>query len=223
MFKLYDKNKTFLRMVGGYKDMCIESELSNGDKTLTFTTHGKQTEIQNEYYIETDDDWFVVKEVKPTDSGAEYVAKLNLEELEANMIPSFSARNVTAAQAAQAAVQGTGWTVQSSLTKIRSVQQFKKTPYDLLMKIRDAFMCEIWFDTKSQIIHLEEQIGEDKGVFDGRGCVEGVVRGLQALIAEQRKVAELAEEAGDQGTTDIVTGYVQAQEKEIWMYNAFLG
>lgn len=165
MFKLYDKSKTFLRMVGDYKDMCIESELSNGDKTLSFTTHGKQTEIQNEYYIETDDDWFVVKEVKPTSSGAEYVAKLNLEELEANMIPSFSAKNVAAAQAAQAAVQGTGWTVQSSLTKIRSVQQFKKTPYDLLMKIRDAFMCEIWFDTKSQIIHLEEQMGEDKGVY----------------------------------------------------------
>lgn len=66
-------------------------------------------------------------------------------------------------------------------------------------------------------------ISEDKGVFDGRGCVEGVVKGLQALIAEQRKVAELAEEASDQGTSDIVSGYIQAQEKEIWMYNAFLG
>lgn len=66
-------------------------------------------------------------------------------------------------------------------------------------------------------------IGEDKGVFEGRKCVEGVVKGLQILIDEQRKVAELAESVSDQGTSDIVTGYVQTQEKEIWMYNAFLG
>lgn len=65
-------------------------------------------------------------------------------------------------------------------------------------------------------------IEEDKGIFDGRKCVEGVVKGLQALINEQRKVAELSEEVADQGTVDIVTGYIQAQEKEIWMYSAFL-
>lgn len=65
-------------------------------------------------------------------------------------------------------------------------------------------------------------VQEDKGVFDGRGCVQGVVKGLETLIGEQRKVAEIAENAGDQGTADIVTGYVQAQEKEVWMYNAFL-
>lgn len=66
-------------------------------------------------------------------------------------------------------------------------------------------------------------IKEDKGVFDGRECVAGVVRGLQALIEEQRQIAQIAEEAGDQGSVDLVTGYVQDQEKEIWMYNAFLG
>lgn len=66
-------------------------------------------------------------------------------------------------------------------------------------------------------------ITEDKGVFDGRGCVEGVVKGLKQLIEEQRNVAALAEEASDQGTSDIVTGYAQEQEKQVWMYNAFLG
>ena len=66
-------------------------------------------------------------------------------------------------------------------------------------------------------------IKEDKGVFDGRACVLGVVKGLQTLIEEQRAVIEIAESASDQGTADIVTGYIQAQEKEIWMYNAFLG
>ncbi|WP_230655884.1 Dps family protein [Psychrobacter sp. I-STPA10] len=66
-------------------------------------------------------------------------------------------------------------------------------------------------------------IKEDKNVFDGRKCVEGLVNGLQELIKEQREVAEAAEAVEDQGSSDLVTEYVQEQEKLIWMYNAFLG
>ncbi|MFL1732080.1 Dps family protein [Moraxella oculi] len=66
-------------------------------------------------------------------------------------------------------------------------------------------------------------ITEDKDVFDGRACVQGTIKGLQTLIKEQRQVALVAEEACDQGTADILAGYVQDQEKEVWMYNAFLG
>lgn len=67
------------------------------------------------------------------------------------------------------------------------------------------------------------QLTEDQNVYEGHACVKGVVKGLQALIEEQRALAELAEQAGDQGSVDLVSGYVQAQEKEVWMYNAFLG
>jgi len=66
-------------------------------------------------------------------------------------------------------------------------------------------------------------IKEDKNVHDGKQCVHGVVAGLQTLIEEQRNVAAAAEEAEDQGTADLVAGYVQEQEKLVWMYNAFLG
>lgn len=67
------------------------------------------------------------------------------------------------------------------------------------------------------------KIEEDKNVFDGRQCVEGLVKGLQELIEEQRAVIETADEASDEGSADLLTGYVQEQEKLIWMYNAFLG
>ncbi|ELA08043.1 Dps family ferritin [Moraxella macacae 0408225] len=66
-------------------------------------------------------------------------------------------------------------------------------------------------------------IKEDKNVFDGRGCVQGLLTGLSVLIAKQREVIEFTESVEDQGTADILTGYVQAQEKLIWMYNAYLG
>ncbi len=66
-------------------------------------------------------------------------------------------------------------------------------------------------------------IKEDKNVKDGRACVQGVLTGLTMLISKQRDVIELADEADDQGTADLLTAYVQEQEKLVWMYNAYLG
>ncbi|MFB2538762.1 Dps family protein [Acinetobacter sp. c3-l95] len=66
-------------------------------------------------------------------------------------------------------------------------------------------------------------VQEHKDVFDGRDCVTGLVAGLNALIEEQRALATLAEEASDQGSADLVSEYIQEQEKLVWMYNAFLG
>ncbi|MFW2177015.1 MULTISPECIES: Dps family protein [unclassified Moraxella] len=67
------------------------------------------------------------------------------------------------------------------------------------------------------------QIKEDKNVTEGRACVQGVLTGLTMLIGKQREVIEMAETAEDQGTADLLTGYVQEQEKLVWMYNAYLG
>ena len=66
-------------------------------------------------------------------------------------------------------------------------------------------------------------ISEDKNVTNGNACVQGVVSGLQELIEEQRQLSALASAAEDQGSADLVDGYVQEQEKLVWMYNAFLG
>ena len=67
------------------------------------------------------------------------------------------------------------------------------------------------------------KLQEHKNVFNGRECVEGLVKGLQELIDEQRALVEIANDAGDEGPADLVTGYIQEQEKLVWMYNAFLG
>ena len=71
----------------------------------------------------------------------------------------------------------------------------------------------------SQVATIEE----DKNVSEGRACVQGILNGLTLMIGKQREIVELAEQAEDQGTADLLTGYVQAQEKLVWMYNAYLG
>lgn len=165
MLKIYDTSRTFLRELSNHKDLSVTEELSNGDETLEFTYRGKPSDIQNEMYVESGDQRYVVKETRPGDHDTSYVCKLDLEALEAKMFLQFTSTNHTAAETAALALAGTGWTVSSSMIKKRSVQQYKKMPYEILLKIRDAFMCEIRFDSINQVVYLEEEFGEDKGVY----------------------------------------------------------
>ena len=168
MLKLLNSSKTFLRHITEYTDLKIESELENGDKTLSFSIRGKPTGIQNEQYICTQTDRYVVKEVEPDSEKTSYVCKLDLEALEATMIQKLTAANKTIAQASAIALSGTGWTVsidEGIASKQRSVQQFKKTPLDCLYKIRDAFMCEILCDSLNQTVYFAERFGQDRGVY----------------------------------------------------------
>lgn len=167
MLKIFDQNKNPLGYIAKYCDLCIERELSNGDKNLSFEYRAsKAKKIQNEYYVETKDDRFVVKEVgKSTDGFPTFVCQLDLEDLEAEILETFSATDVTLTDAANLALAGTGWTVDTDITKKRSVATMKVTPLSALGKVRDAWMCEMRFDTKNKVVYFREQFGEDKGVF----------------------------------------------------------
>ena len=172
MLKIYDQNKNPLGYIIKYSDdLCVESDLSNGDKSLSFTYLAKKPkDIRNEYYVETQTDRYVVKEVGSSSDGfPEYKCQLDLEDLEADMFESFSALNVKLEDAAKLALAGTGWTVRTDITKIRSVATLKATPLTILGKIRDAWMCEIRYDNKNKVVYFRETLGDDKGVFFTRG------------------------------------------------------
>lgn len=166
MLKVYDQNKKFIGHISKYKDLRIEKDLSSGDRTAVFTYCRKKTRIQNEGYIQTEEDWFVVKEIGTSSDGfPEIHCQLDLEDLEAYTIANFVADKTDLASAAQAAITGTGWTVETDIQKIRSVAVIRADPLEILKKIRDAWMCEIEFDTKKKVVRFKEQIGEDRGVY----------------------------------------------------------
>lgn len=168
MLKILNTAKDFVRNIADYTDLKVERELETGDETLSFTCFGPQDDIQNEFYVVTKRARYVVKEISPEPGRAEYVCKLDLEDLEAEMLLQFTAANTSCLLAARAAVTGTGWRVEVSgdvADKIRSVQQFKKSPLSILYSIRDAFMCEIAFDTIQEVVTFRGKIGEDKGVY----------------------------------------------------------
>ena len=169
MLKIYDQNKNPAGYISKYKDVCIESDLSTGDKALSFTYCARKAKnIQNEYYVETKDDRYVVKETGISSDGfPEYQCKLDLEDLESYMHGNFISQGNSLLDAARLAVAGTGWRVQSNIAadKVRNVGVLKATPYTVLGKIRDAWMCEMQFDTKNKIVYFSERFGEDRGVY----------------------------------------------------------
>ncbi|MCW0491354.1 DNA starvation/stationary phase protection protein [Riemerella anatipestifer] len=66
-------------------------------------------------------------------------------------------------------------------------------------------------------------IKESKEVTDGNKCVEQILEAFKIVIDLQREILEIAGEAGDEGTNSQMSDYIKEQEKEVWMYNTFLG
>ena len=95
MLKIYDTNHNAIGHIVKYKDLKIEGDVTTGDRTLSFTYMARHHEICEEFYIETQDDEYVVKEKGvSTDGFLSFVAvlKLNHGALSALQIPQFQMR-----------------------------------------------------------------------------------------------------------------------------------
>ena len=167
MLKIYDTDHNAIGHIFKYKDLKIESDVTTGDRTLSFTYMARYHEIGEEYYIETQDDEYVVKEKNvSTDGFLSFTAVLNLEELEAKPWSSFSITNSTISDAAKLALAGSGWTVgECTVTKKRNAGILQTNTLGVIQKLCTAFMCEVVYDTKKKTVSFYEQVGQDKGTF----------------------------------------------------------
>jgi starvation-inducible DNA-binding protein len=65
-------------------------------------------------------------------------------------------------------------------------------------------------------------VKEAKDISDGKQAVEKVVEGFQALVQVEREILLLSQETGDEGTSALMSDYIRQQEKQLWMYSAYL-
>ena len=72
----------------------------------------------------------------------------------------------------------------------------------------------------SEYLKISE-IEEKTNISTDIATVKEVMNGLLILLKLEREIASLASDNDDEGTVDLVTGYISGQEKMIWMYNAF--
>ena len=91
MLKLYNPSGVFVTMIPDtdYTDLKIVSTLKDGDKELSFVYFGKPSLIQNECYIRTDEDEFVVKEIHPGDHQQRQLPRDPFEVLLLGQAPQY--------------------------------------------------------------------------------------------------------------------------------------
>ena len=65
-------------------------------------------------------------------------------------------------------------------------------------------------------------ITESSQVSDGIKAVENILNSFQTVINLQRNILQISADAGDEGTNALMSDYIRAQEKLVWMYSAFL-
>jgi len=68
----------------------------------------------------------------------------------------------------------------------------------------------------------ESTIAESEQVSDGSKAVADILTSFQTIITLERKMLALSAEAEDEGTNALMSDYIRAHEKLIWMYSAFL-
>lgn len=66
------------------------------------------------------------------------------------------------------------------------------------------------------------KITENKKVSDGIESVANILDSFKIIIPLQREILSISAEAGDEGTNALMSDYILAQEKLVWMYSAFL-
>ncbi|NML57969.1 Dps family protein [Chryseobacterium cheonjiense] len=66
-------------------------------------------------------------------------------------------------------------------------------------------------------------IQESQEVSDANKSVENILNSFKVVIDLQRELLDITDQAGDEGTNSQMSDYITEQEKEVWMYNSYLG
>lgn len=169
MLQLYDKNRIDKYPLEGYSELYIERVLKTGDKTLSFSIPinneiGKL--IEEEGYIRTKTNEFVIKSINIRDATKSVTAKLNVEDLEGKSWDRFECVEQTISDCLNLALAGTGWTIGiCTITKKRTIRKSYCSSWDIIQQARKTYRVEFDFDSLNKIINIQETLGSDKGAF----------------------------------------------------------
>ena len=138
MLQLYNKSKQHVGLLSQASDICIESDLKSGDKSLSFFIPKNFSEnIENEGYIRTKKDEFVIKEINSTTNGFNVYCSLNLEDLEGKSWDRFESVEATISQCLSLALAATGWGVNiCEIKKKRTIRITGKSTLDIINQCR---------------------------------------------------------------------------------------
>lgn len=169
ILRLRDKEKKLIAGLTKYKDLCIESVLDTGDKTLSFS-YPKEDKfyelIEEEGYIERKDNEYVIKSKEINGEYVSFTCVLNLEDLEGKIVDRFESIEQNINSTINLAIVGTGWTVKdNTLKKKRTVRCTNKNALEIVQEIKKTYRVDIVFNTLEKQIEIYEHLGADKGAY----------------------------------------------------------
>lgn len=104
--------------------------------------------------------------------------------------------------------------------------KFEELYNDLLVKIDEIAerILTLGFAPQHRYSAYQKvsQIPESQEVSDGMKAVEDILRSFQVILPIERELLALSAEIGDEGTNALMSDYIRAQEKLVWMYSAYL-
>lgn len=169
MIQLFNKDKIKVAGLTDYTNLSIEKTLESGDKLLSFS-YPKASKfnsyIEEECYIKTKEDEFVIKEKTVQKDYTEFKCVLNLEDLEGKPFENFDSKEQTIDKALALALAGTGWIVGNcSLLKKRTVRISNCSSLEVIREIKKVYRCDLVFNTLTKTIDVHEHLGKDKGTY----------------------------------------------------------
>lgn len=169
VIKVIKQDRTDAFVLSEYKNLKIEGTLRPWRKNAYFSA--LDVDIDCEDYLELDGNEYVVKEKNVTLNGyTEFVASLNLEDLENATLYGADqpgAQTIGAYLYTLFGALDTDWTYVDNTTggKRRAVALGNKSVLEKLESLCDAFLCEVWYDTKNKVAYVEDRIGVDTGAY----------------------------------------------------------
>lgn len=104
--------------------------------------------------------------------------------------------------------------------------KFEELYNDLLLKIDEVAerILTLGYSPEHRYSEYKKisSIKESTHVSDGMKAVENILNSLKTIITLQRELLGLSADTGDEGTNALMSDYIRAQEKSVWMYSAFL-
>ena len=171
MLKLLNSSGEMVALLAQLKDFCIESDLATADKLLSFKipkTVISREILQQEYFLLSDLDEYVIKEINSSDDDFyEVYGKLSLDSLRGKSFLTYGAESSSLDTVLSDITTGTGWTYQlvDESTKLRTLNLTNVSVYQIVLECCAVYGCEVWFDTLNKVIRLYTQRGLDRGAY----------------------------------------------------------
>ena len=172
MLTVFNREKQKVAILSDLKDYVVRRKIKQGYVALAFSLYTEDANskiIEDEFYVHTETENFIVKSISKQKTVNRYSCELNLEDLQNKMwADGFDNSKSDAVATAKLAIAGTGWTVWAQdgldMTK-RRLKTDGMDALNVIYKIVEKYGLEVQFKTKEKQVCLYNAIGADKGSY----------------------------------------------------------